>query len=321
MIQLSDMNTVLRQMRIPAGAAWPAKLPLHGAVGLTLVAVAWPVSWLRVDTLGQYAFFPLWLGYVLTVDALVLRRKGTSLLTRNATAFLGMFLASVPLWWIFEGINHFTQNWHYVGGEEYSILRYVVVASLHFSIVIPAVFETAELVGSFGLFKRFHRGPVVPISRRILAASMVLGLISLVALVIWPRQAFAGTWLCLILLVDPINYMTGQPSIVRTLRRGDWGVVLALCAGALVCGLFWEMWNFWAYPKWQYSISFVDFARVFEMPLLGYGGYLPFGLETYVVYHFLTGLARNVPQVRLYVGGSHQPAALPSEARNAHIGG
>ena len=145
---------------------------------------------------------------------------------------------------------------------------------------------------------------------------MVLGLISLAALVLWPRQAFAGTWLCLILLLDPINYMTGQPSIVRTLRRGDWGVVLALCAGALVCGLFWEMWNFWAYPKWQYSISFVDFARVFEMPLLGYGGYLPFGLETYVVYHFLTGLARNVPSVRLYVSGFQQPVELLLEAEN-----
>jgi len=308
------MITVLRQMRMPAGAGWPAPLPIHGAVGLTLVAVAWPVSWLRVDTLGEYAFFPLWLGYVLTVDAVVLRRKRTSLLTRDAAAFLGMFLASVPLWWAFEGINHFTQNWHYVGDEEYTILRYVVVASLHFSIVIPAVFETTELVGSFGFFRRIHRGPVIAISRRILVVSMFLGLLSVVALVFWPRQAFAGTWLCLILLLDPINYMTGRPSIVRTLRRGDWGVVFALCAGALVCGLFWEMWNFWAYPKWQYSISFVDFARVFEMPLLGYGGYLPFGLETYVVYHFLTGLARNFPRVRLYLGGSLEPMELSPEA-------
>ena len=305
------MITLLRQMRMPAGKGWTAPLPVHGAMGLTLVAVAWPVSWLRIDILGQYAFFPLWLGYILIVDALVLRRKSTSLLSRNPAAFLGMFLASVPLWWIFEGINHFTQNWHYVGDEEYSILRYVVVASLHFSIVIPAVFETAELMGSFGLFKRFHRGPVVPISRRILAASMVLGLFPLIALIIWPRQAFAGTWLCLILLVDPINHISGQPSIVRSLRRGDWGVVFSLCAGALVCGLFWEMWNFWAYPKWQYSISFVDFARVFEMPLLGYGGYLPFGLETYVVYHFLTGVVRNVPRARLNIGGFRLPAQLP----------
>lgn len=32
-------------------------------------------------------FFPLWLGYILTVDALVLRQRGTSLLTRSPKSF------------------------------------------------------------------------------------------------------------------------------------------------------------------------------------------------------------------------------------------
>jgi hypothetical protein len=52
------------------------------------------------------------------------------------------------------------------------------------------------------------------------------------------------------------------------------------------------MWNYWAFPKWQYTIPYVDFAYVFEMPLLGYGGYLLFGLEIYVVYHFLSGFVK-----------------------------
>jgi hypothetical protein len=30
--------------------------------------------------------------------------------------------------------------------------------------------------------------------------------------------------------------------------------------------------------------------HLFEMPLLGYGGYLPFALELYGLYHLLTGL-------------------------------
>ena len=140
-------------------------LPFHGALGLTLIAVSWPASWLQVIPVGQYSFFPLWLGYILTVDALVLRRTGSSLLTRNLGAFLGMFLVSVPMWWVFEGINYSTQNWHYLGAEGYSKLRYVVVASWHFSIVVPAVFETAELVTSFESTNRFQRGPPMPISR------------------------------------------------------------------------------------------------------------------------------------------------------------
>ena len=280
-------------------------------MGLTLIAVAWPASWLQVRPLGEYSFFPLWLGYILTIDALVLRRKGTSLLTRNPTAFFGLFLASVPLWWVFEGFNYSTQNWHYVGAEQYTILRYALVASWHFSIVIPAVFETAELIGSFGFVSRFRFGPVVAASPRVLTGGMLLGLLSLVGLVFWPRYSFPGTWICLFLLLDPINYLRGRPSVIAWLRRGDWRLVVALACGALVCGWFWEMWNYWAFPKWQYNVYFVDFAHIFEMPLLGYGGYLPFGLEAYAVYHFLSGLVGRVPRGYLQIVG-FRPAVQPS---------
>ena len=284
-----------------------------------MLAVAWPASWLQAGLIGEYSFFPIWLGYILTVDALVLRRKGTSLLTRNKRAFLGMFLASVPLWWVFEGINHFTQNWNYTGGEDYSTLRYVLVASWHFSTVIPAVFETAELMGSFSFFRRFRNGPALPVSPFLLAASMAVAVMSLVALPFWPREVFAATWLCLFFLLDPINYITGRPSIVGQVRRGDWSLVFALCAGALICGWFWEMWNYWALPKWHYSIPFADYARIFEMPLLGYGGYLPFGLEIYAVYHFLWGIAARVPRVPFHLG-IRQTVKLRPEIAEAGAG-
>ena len=278
-------------------------LAVHGRLGIMLIAVTWPASWLQLEPLAEYSFFPLWLGYILGIDALVLRREGTSLLTRCPKAFLGMFVASVPLWWAFEGINHFTQNWQYVGASEYSTLRYFLVASWHFSIVIPAIFETAELIGSFGFLNRFQHGPVLPNSWKLLTGAMALGLAFLVSIVLWPDYAFAGSWLCLFLVLDPINHLQGRPSILAWLQQGDWRVVVALGIGALVCGWFWEMWNYWAFPKWQYTIPFVDFARVFEMPLLGYGGYVPFGLEVYVVYHFLIGIVERVPKVSLRMVG------------------
>jgi hypothetical protein len=39
------------------------------------------------------------------------------------------------------------------------------------------------------------------------------------------------------------------------------------------------MWNYWSLAKWEYRIPFVHRFLVFEMPILGYAGYLPFGLE------------------------------------------
>jgi hypothetical protein len=43
------------------------------------------------------------------------------------------------------------------------------------------------------------------------------------------------------------------------------------------------MWNFYSMPKWIYTVPGVDRWHVFEMPLLGYAGYLPFGLECLAV--------------------------------------
>ena len=53
-------------------------LPWHGVLGLALIVVAWPVSWLHISTFSQHSFFPLWLGYILAADAIVLRRTRTS---------------------------------------------------------------------------------------------------------------------------------------------------------------------------------------------------------------------------------------------------
>jgi hypothetical protein len=49
------------------------------------------------------------------------------------------------------------------------------------------------------------------------------------------------------------------------------------------------MWNYYSYPKWTYSVPFVSFWPIFEMPLLGYGGYIGFSFELYALYHLLKG--------------------------------
>ncbi len=308
----------LRSMLTPKGISRRHPLAPHGFLGLALIAMAWPASWLQAGLLGEYAFFPLWLGYIFTVDALVLRSKGSSPLTRNPKAFGGLFLVSIPLWWTFEGINQFTQNWYYVSSEEYSTLRHALVASWHFSTVVPAVIETAELIGTLKFFDKFQSGPALQVSKPVLAASMILGLILLLGLMVWPTYFYPGTWMWMILLVEPINYLRGrQPSILVWLSKGDWRPLVALAFGALVCGWFWEMWNYWADPKWEYVIAFFDFAPIFEMPVLGYGGYLPFGLECYVAYVFLTDIFGGAP--RDFIRIDRPKLQVPQTERTANL--
>lgn len=49
-------------------------------------------------------------------------------------------------------------------------------------------------------------------------------------------------------------------------------------------------WNFYSYPKWVYEAPFLNFWHVFEMPLLGYLGYIPFALELFALYHLAIGV-------------------------------
>ena len=81
----------------------------------------------------------------------------------------------------------------------------------------------------------------------------------------------------------------GNRSLLRYTAAGNWRPHLALSLGCLICGFFWEMWNYYSYPKWIYDVPVVGFLRVFEMPLLGYLGYLAFAWELFALYHLLAG--------------------------------
>jgi hypothetical protein len=262
---------------------WPAR----GWLGLILVAVCWPLDWILPGIPTAYLFFPLWLGYILVVDALVQTRTGSSIWTRSRKDFLLLFLLSAPVWWLFELINLRTANWEYLGRELFSSLQFNVLCTISFSVVIPAVFETGELIRSFGWMKRFASGPPVPATRAVFIGLFVIGLGMLIAMLAWPKIFYPFTWIALVFILEPINYWSGRPYFLETLRKSDWRTVISLALGALVCGFFWEMWNYYSFPKWIYHIPGLGFLRIFEMPLLGYGGYIPFALELYALKNFV----------------------------------
>jgi len=73
--------------------------------------------------------------------------------------------------------------------------------------------------------------------------------------------------------------MARKKSLFDSLKAGDWEPLGAFALAALICGLFWEMWNQFSLAHWEYSIPWVDRFHLFQMPLLGYAGYLTFGWE------------------------------------------
>jgi len=259
-------------------------------VGLALIAFWWPVAWREIRPISDYYFFPLWLGYILTVDGLVGLRTGTSPIARYGSRVLWMFVASSALWWVFELINEVVGNWHYQTPVVYTPFEYFLLASLAFSTVIPAMLTTAELVRSLKL-DALKSLPRLRVTNRRLIGYHLLGWIIVVVTIIAPSVFFPFVWFTLIFLLDPILTLLGGRSIARYLERGDWSVVFNLGLATLVCGFFWEMWNIFSMPKWTYEIPYAEWLHVFEMPILGYGGYIPFGLEVYVFYELCRVLA------------------------------
>jgi hypothetical protein len=263
---------------------------------LFLICVAWPLNWALPGLRTHLLFFPLWLGYALTVDALVLRRRGTSILSRSPRDFALLFVYSAPAWWLFEAFNWRTQNWEYLGADGFSTLTYFLLTTLSFSTVMPAVFETAELVRSATWMPRLSAGPRLAPTRHLLLAMLGVGLTMVALSMSLPQYFYPLLWGSAFFLAEPINAWRGRPSLLKYLERGDWRPVAALALGALVCGFFWELWNFYSYPKWTYHTPGVEFLHVFEMPLLGFLGYPPFGLELYALAHLI---APRPPRLRL----------------------
>jgi hypothetical protein len=258
-------------------------LPLHGWFGLLLVALFWPLNWLLPGMRTAYLFFPLWLGYILTVDALVSRRTGSSLWTRSRRNFVLLFVASAPIWWLFESINERTGNWEYQGSNTFTGFKYYFWCTISFSTVMPAVFETAELVRSFAWVSKIKAGVRLRSTARVNVSLLLTGLTALALTLAWPKTFYPLVWVAVVLILEPFNFWLRRDHFLQWLDRGDWRPIISLSMGALICGFFWEMWNYYSWPKWVYHTPGAQFLHIFEMPLLGYGGYVPFALELFAL--------------------------------------
>ena len=127
--------------------------------------------------------------------------------------------------------------------------------------------------------------------------SVAAGAVSVVLpLVVVSTWLVPLVWVGWVLVLEPLNYRRGLPSWLGDLAKGDASRLLGLVASGAVCGVLWELWNYWAGTRWSYSVPYLGGVKIFEMPVLGYLGFLPFALEAYAMYHWLRGLLDRSPQ-------------------------
>jgi hypothetical protein len=195
--------------------------------------------------------------------------------------FLLLFPVSAGFWWSFEYLNRFVGNWHYTGVGEFGAVEYFLFATLPFSTVLPAVLSTRELLlsyqgfnGAFREWRPFSTGHPVAIG----IATLLLSCAGLFAVGIVPDFAFPLVWVAPPTILISLAVLRGDQHALSGIASGNWRSPISSALAALLCGFFWELWNFGCNAKWVYEIPYVNVLHVFEMPLLGYAGYLPFGV-------------------------------------------
>ncbi len=270
-----------------------AAFPWWGWVAIAWLAVAWPLAWSRFAwfaPLQAFTFSMLWLGYIVIVNALTWRRTGRCLLTNRPVYFLALFPLSAAFWWLFEYLNRFVQNWFYVGIGTLGAWDYFWQATLPFATVLPAVLGTRELLATWSrLSGGLEHAWAIPGARsmRIAWAVLVASALGLAVIGVWPNAFFSLLWLAPLALLTALQVLMAEASILDGPAKGDWREIWQAALAGLVTGFFWEMWNYGSLAHWQYAVPFVQRFEIFRMPLLGYSGYLPFGLACLAVARLL----------------------------------
>ena len=125
--------------------------PIWGIVAFILLIIFWILAWNRFTwftSLQVYTFAPLWLCYIVIVNAITTYRKGQCLLIKQPFYLFGLFILSSIFWWYYEYLNGFIKNWYYVGIDQLTTTEYVFHSTIAYATVLPAVISTIELLNT-----------------------------------------------------------------------------------------------------------------------------------------------------------------------------
>lgn len=259
--------------------------PIHGIFGIVLLLLSEIFLFKKVEPFYSWFYCFAWWSYIFTIDAVIYRLKGNSLILSRTKEFFLMITLSLFFWLIFEAANFSFENWYYINLPHSSVERWLGYA-IAYGTVLPGMFETTELLEALGFFKRakIKKTKISPDGYTVL---ILLGALCLVSSVVVPDYCFPLIWVGFIFLLEPFNYRFGGRSLLRDLEEGNPQKIYLLLIAGLICGFLWEFWNFWAQSKWIYTVPFFE-KKGFEMPFLGFLGFPPFVVQAYVMVNFIS---------------------------------
>src|SRR6266699_2943292 len=269
----------------------------HLAAGLAgagaALAAAVVLLHFQVRPVPVWFYVFAWYPTLLFFDLLVVWLGGASLFARPRV-LLPMLWWSAIIWLLVEAINFRLQDWYYVFLPASVAARWIGI-TLSLATVVPAILLPERLLDRLGAWRTLRSAPLAPRHGE-LGIAFALGAGLLGAILALPRSLYPLTWGAVWLMAEPLLYRADLTvSLFGDMRRGEWGRIARLLAAGLAAGGVWEVFNAHARAKWIYTVPFLEHAKVFEMPLIGFLGFPFFALEVWSLYHLLAPRTRAGP--------------------------
>jgi hypothetical protein len=291
--KLFGFKGVQFEPRKPSTVSYPWWFYAGGVV----MVISWYLMWARPESLASivpYVFSPLWWGFIIMLDGVVYKRTdGASWLGKSPKSMLICAAVSLIGWLFFEYFDYFVnESWYYPNMQVLSHKLTVLVFLIAYTTVWPAVFEWYALLTTFpGLVARFQNGPKWNVSG---PWAMIIGFLLMIGMVIWPLMLFWAVWVGPTLVFIGLLLWCKVKNPADGLASGNWAPVLLIMLACILNGFIWEFWNYGSmHPVdpvmnpnyWVYNIPYVNVIHIYsEMPLLGYFGYMPFGILVWQFY-------------------------------------
>ncbi len=270
-----------------------AGLAMWGIPLILLFSRASEPKWLL-----YWSDLPIFWGFTLLLDGIVYKRRGgVSIIASSPREILGIGAASILGWMIFEYLNFFVDdNWYYPFGNlvpQNEFLLYAIVGS---SGLMPMAFEWYSLLRTFkGMRHRFDRGWKIVLPEWLKTGALILALGGMVASGLFPNGFFFSLWISPLVIIAVVLDKLDIWTPFRSIGTGNWTPLLLFAITYFFQGITMEGWNYlsgahaggevvltYAPAYWVYSIPYIEGPRIFEMPLVGYLGYIPFSLYCWV---------------------------------------
>lgn len=260
---------------------------MQALIGVVVFAAGLGGMLRLVPALVNLTYPLMWWGLLMVVDQWNYRRRALSLWRPDPARFFAVIVPASALLWIgFELLNLPAPEWTYIGGFQ-GIAAQTVLGCASFATVIPIVVEAWWLV----------RGEVCVTTPLLRAARRRRGLFLIAGAVTialpWLNHIW---WLNQVMWLSPALLLL--PFVKSKACEDGPRWILHLAAAGLLSGFFWECLNYPSPAHWRYEIL-RGAPHLFQMPLPGYIGFIPFALTCLVVYEALHRIPARLPAAAL----------------------